>query len=162
MELIIIRGTPGSGKSSLGRRLKKSYPAGVLLEVDNFRGMMNDVNWEDEHQHLVALDVIASSAKKFLELKRSPIIIVDMFLPEKLEWFLEKVKGINYTVISLLVNEPVLQKRLAERKEGFKNISKGILINKFIQDNPCDKELIIDTNDLDKNAVSEKCKVFLK
>ncbi|HET6992480.1 MAG TPA: AAA family ATPase, partial [Bacteroidia bacterium] len=137
MQLIIIRGTPGAGKSSLGRRLKKIYAQGALIEVDNVRGMMNNVNWEGEKEHLIALEVAATSAKIFLGLKTSPVIIVDMFMPDKLNLFLNNFSGIHYKVISLLVNEKVLHQRLTDRKEGFKNHEKGILLNKQIQKNPC-------------------------
>ena len=162
IHLIIIRGTPGAGKSSLGRRLKKTFPSGVLIEIDNFRGMMNNVNWEDEQQHFIALEAAAVAIRSFLDSKILPVIVVDMFLPEQLDFFLEKSKGINYKIISLLVNENVLGKRLTERKEGFKDIAKGNLLNKMIFDNSVENEFKIDTSAIDKNAVLELCLKELK
>ena len=156
-QLIIIRGTPGAGKSSLGRRLKKVFPNGVLIEIDNVRGMMNDVDWNSEEQHFIALDAAAATVKSFIQLKRTPVIVVDMFMPDKLEFFLEKVGEMNYKLISLLVNENILEKRLTERKEGFKNIPKGNLLNKLIQDHPAVNETRIDTTAIAKDDVMEKC-----
>ncbi len=157
LQLLIIRGTPGSGKSSLGRRLKKAFPPGVLIEIDNVRGMMNDVDWNSEEQHFIALEAAAATVNAFVNSKRIPVIVVDMFMPGKLEFFLEKVEAGNYKIISLLANEKVLEKRLTERKEGFKDIPKGILLNKTILENRTLNEFRIDTSEIGKNEVAEKC-----
>ncbi len=162
MKLIIIRGAPGSGKSSLGRRLRKNYPDGVLIELDNVRGMMNNVNWKDEEEYLNAIEVVAASTKTFLELKKSPIILVDMFMPDKLNLFLNKFPGINYELVSLTVNNDVLQKRLEDRKEGFKNFRMGIMLNNIILQHPYDNELVIDTSDIGKNEVAVKSQRYLE
>lgn len=162
MKLIIIRGAPGSGKSSLGRRLRKFYPDGVLIEVDNIRGMMNNVNWKDEVEYLNAIDVVVASTKAFLELKRSPVILVDQFMPDKLNLFLEKFTGMNYEIITLIVENEVLQKRLEGRKEGFKNYRMGTLLNNLIQQNPVENELVIDTSAISKDEIAGKSRKFLE
>jgi predicted kinase len=156
-ELIIIRGTPGAGKSSLGRRLKKTFSGGVLIELDNIRGMMNDVDWKSDQQHDIALSAAAATINSFIASKRIPVIVVDMFMPGKLNLFLEKLPGINYKIISLLVSEEILEKRLTERKEGFKDIAKGILLNKEIIDHPTANEIRIETSAIGKDAVLELC-----
>lgn len=156
LQLIIIRGTPGSGKSSLGRRLKKTFPAGVLIEIDNVRGMMNDVDWNSEEQHFIALEAAAATVNSFIKSKRIPVIIVDMFMPDKLTYFLKKVP-LNYKIVSLLVNENALEKRLTDRKEGFKDVSRGNMLNKKVSDHPAEHEICIDTSEIGKNEVLEKC-----
>jgi broad-specificity NMP kinase len=157
IQLIIIRGTPGAGKSSLGRRLKKVFSTGVLIEIDNVRGMMNNVDWNDDEQHLVALEAAAAAVNSFIASKAVPVIVVDMFMPGKLEFFLGKVAATNYKVVSLLVNENVLEKRLTERKEGFKDIAKGNVLNKTIADNSTENEIRIETSAIGKNEVMEIC-----
>ena len=159
--IIIIRGAPGAGKSSLARRLKKTLPDGVLIEVDNVRGMMNNVNWEDEKEYLIAHEVAIQSTRKFLELERSPVIIVDMFMSAKLAYLLDKMEGTPYKVISLLVSEKVMAKRFSDRKEGFINLEKGIKINNLISLNATSNELIIHTDDFTKTEVAEKVSEFL-
>ena len=155
ISLIIIRGTPGSGKSSLGRRLKKAFPSGALIEIDNFRGMLNNVDWQDEQQHLIALDAAAVAVNSFAASNVSPVIVVDMFVDDKLKFFLSKVSVKSYQIISLLVNEKTLEKRLTERKEGFKDLSKGIAINQLISAHPWENEIKIDTSGIGKNEVLE-------
>ncbi|MDQ3110276.1 MAG: AAA family ATPase [Bacteroidota bacterium] len=155
LQLIIVRGTPGAGKSSLGRRLKKRFPSGALIEIDNFRGMLNNVNWDDEQQHFIALEAAAASAIIFNRSGFEPVIVVDMFMPYKLKFFLEKVNVRNYKIISLLVNENVLEKRLTERKEGFKDVAKGNSLNKMILEHSIENEIRIETSEIDKNAVLE-------
>jgi adenylate kinase family enzyme len=157
LPLIIIRGTPGAGKSSLGRRLKKTFSSGALIEIDNFRGMLNNVDWQDEQQHFIALNAAAVAINSFAAWNVSPVIVVDMFIGDKLKFFLSKVSVTNYKVISLLVNENVLAKRLTERKEGFKDITKGISINKMISEHSWENEMTIDTSAIDKNEVLENC-----
>lgn len=161
-ELIIIRGTPGAGKSSLGRRLKKIFPDGAFIEVDNIRGMINNVDWKSEEEHLIALNAVVANTKSFLSDKKSPVIVADMFMPDKLDLFLEKFSGIKYKVISLLANETVLAQRLTDRKEGFRDIETGIQMNLSIQKKPCANELIIDTSVMSKNEISEAAHKFLK
>lgn len=156
-QLIIIRGAPGAGKSSLGRRLKKVFSTGVLIEIDNVRGMMNNVDWNDEQQHFIALEAAAATVNSFIGSKLMPVIVVDMFMPDKLEFFLRKVAATNYKIVSLLVNERVLEKRLTERKEGFKDIPKGNALNKMIIDHPAGNEIQIETSAIGKNEVMEIC-----
>src|ERR1041385_8087588 len=116
IQLFIIRGAPGAGKSSLGRNLKKKFPLAALLELDNFRGMLN-VDWKDEQQHRIALKTAALAAKSFSSQGISPVIVVDMFLPEQLNCFLSETSEINYRIISLLADKTTFEKRLEERKE---------------------------------------------
>jgi broad-specificity NMP kinase len=160
-ELIIIRGTPGAGKSSLGRRLKKVFPDGVFIEVDNVRGMINNVDWNSEDEHLVALNAVAANATSFLSDKKSPVIIADMFMPDKLNLFLKNFPRMNYCVISLLVNENSLTQRLSDRKEGFKDIDQGKRMNILIRENSCMNELVIDTSEITKNEIAEAVHKFL-
>lgn len=154
-DLLIIRGTPGVGKSSLGRRLKKVYPEGVLIEVDNVRGMMNNVNWEAEREHLISLDVVSAAAKSFLESKSLPVIVVDMFMPDKLDYFLKNFNGVNVKVISLLANDQTLTQRLSDRKEGFKNLEKAIALNEMIRSNPFRGEITIDSSHVSKPEIAD-------
>jgi adenylate kinase family enzyme len=152
-QLIIIRGAPGAGKSSLGRNLKKKFPSAALLELDNFRGMMN-VDWTDEQQHRIALKAAALAAKTFCEQGITPVIVVDMFLPEHLNYFLGEASEINYRIISLLADEITFKKRLEERKEGFKESDKAIAIDKNIRQNSVKNETIIDTSRKTKQEIS--------
>lgn len=156
-QLIIIRGTPGAGKSSLGRRLKKSFPASVLIEIDNVRGMMSNVDWNSDEQHLIALEAAAATTNSFITSGALPVIVVDMFMPDKLEFFLGKIAAINYKIVSLVVNEETLTKRLTERKEGFKDIPKGIHLNQTIINHPVSNEMCIETSTIAKNEVLEIC-----
>ncbi len=164
IDLIIVRGAPGTGKSSLGRKLKKYFAEGVLIEMDNLRGMMNIVNWESEKQHLIALDAAASLANSFLDSETFPVIVVDMFMPDKINNFLEKLKTKNFVIVSLLAADAILEKRLSDRNEGFKDLSKAIQLNKSIKENLLSREIIIDSSSLDKTQVLEvyleKCKTI--
>lgn len=153
IQLIIIRGAPGAGKSSLGRRLKKKFPGGALLELDNFRGMLN-VDWNDEQQHRIALKTAALAAKSFSMQGIVPVIVVDMFLPEQLDYFLTEAGEINYEIISLLADKIIFEKRLSERKEGFKELEKAMTINESIEKNPVANETVIDTSGKTKDEIA--------
>lgn len=45
-QLVFINGAPGSGKSTLGRRLVDSRPLALLLDVDTLRGQLGQ--WRDD------------------------------------------------------------------------------------------------------------------
>ena len=153
-ELIIIRGTPGAGKSSLGLRLKVKFPHGAFIEIDNFRGMLNTVDWSDSVQHHIALEGAAAAAKSFIYSKAIPVIVADMFLPVELDFFLEKIKGTQVRIFSLQADEITLSQRLTDRKEGFKDIAKAVAINSQISDSRKLNEIVINTSALTKNEVA--------
>jgi broad-specificity NMP kinase len=155
-DLIIIRGAPAVGKSSLGRRMKKEFPLGFVVEVDDVRGMINSVKWVHKEEHLNALNATEALVKSYLNASYKPAIIVDTFNPSKLKFFCEKFQNNNFVVISLYANNEVLENRLTNREKGFKDFEMSKILNDEVEKYRHEKEIFIDTSNLTKEQVAEK------
>ena len=156
IDLIIVRGAPAVGKSSLGRRIKKEFPEGFVVEVDDLRGMINSVKWVHKEEHLNALNATESLVKSYLKAGYNPAIVIDTFNPTKLKWFTEKFRDNNFVVISLFANNEVLENRLTNREKGFKDWDMTKILNDEVEKYRHEKEILIDTSELDKEQVVQK------
>jgi broad-specificity NMP kinase len=150
-DIVIIKGSPGAGKSQTAKALSRSFPHGVRLEVDTIRQMVISVNWTDQVEHIKLLEMAAKLSCEFLEQGFKPIIVVDTFSGDKIHKFLFHFlsKSYSYEVYSLYTSEHELKKRLEARTEGqFKDfeISKRQNLETILRKQP--NEEIIDTTAL--------------
>lgn len=67
--LLIIRGAPGVGKSSVGKLLTKYYKDGVTIEIDEVRRMINSVTWSNTKEHLNAIEATRALVISYLQSK---------------------------------------------------------------------------------------------
>lgn len=120
-DIVIIKGTPASGKSTTAKELAKYFPNGVRLEIDNLRSMVISANWTDQEEHISILNLSTNLIKDFLDLNYKPIIVVDTFSGDKINSFVEKLKSLNQnwmiSIYGLNVNEYELKKRLDNRPD---------------------------------------------
>jgi predicted kinase len=89
LDIIILRGCPGSGKSQTAKSLSQSFPKGVRLEVDTIRNMVISVDWKNQQEHIDILQVSTGLVHDFLKLGFSPVIVIDTFSGEKINKYLE-------------------------------------------------------------------------
>jgi adenylate kinase len=83
-DIIIIRGAPGVGKTTLARKFKKYYPDGVTIEVDYVRGMINGAKWVDRTEHRRGLTATWAICSTYLGYGYKPIIVVDTFTSSRM------------------------------------------------------------------------------
>lgn len=155
VDLVIIRGAPAVGKSSLGKRIKKDFPQGIIVEVDDVRGMINSVKWVHKEEHLKALDASAALVRSYVDAGYSPAIVIDTFNPSKLKYFREKFANEKVIVISLYASNEVLQNRLINREKGFKDWEMTKILNDEVGKYRHDDEALIDTSGMAKEQVAE-------
>lgn len=121
-DVIIIRGAPGVGKTSLSKELASHFPRGVRLEVDALRGMVISVDWTNQQQHKDMLTLAAHVTKQFLRLGLKPVIVVDTFSGDKVAPFIESLKQHqeppSIQVFALHASPEDLAQRLHARPEG--------------------------------------------
>ena len=160
-EVLIIRGAPGVGKSSLAGRLKKWLKNSVLIEIDQLRGMISSVEWCNDEQHFLSLNNAFSLTRNFLTSGYHPIIIVDTFSRGKLTKFLQNLTGLKSHILSLYAQEEELLQRINDGKDRYKEIESCLILNEEILKKRYDNEKFIDTTNLSKEAVFEQVKKFI-
>lgn len=161
-DLIIVRGAPAVGKSSLGKRLKKEFPLGFIVEVDDIRAMINSVKWVHKEEHLNALNATEMLVKSYLSAGYKPAVVIDTFNPSKLKFFSEKFLDLNFIVISLYASNEVLEDRLKNREKGFNDWDMTKILNDEVEKYRHPKETMIDTSELNKEQVVSKFLEIIK
>lgn len=155
-DLIMVRGAPAVGKTTLGKGLKKAFPKGFVVEVDYVRAMVNSVNWVQKEEHLKALDATEKLVKSYLASGYKPAIVIDTFNPSKLKLFVDSFKDYAYIIVSLYADNDVLEQRLINRETGFKDWDMTKILNDEIGKYRHDKEVLLDTSALNKEEVLQK------
>jgi hypothetical protein len=122
VDIIIIRGAPGSGKSHTAKNLSRFYPKGVKLEVDSLRQMVISVDWKNQEEHVNMLGVSTRLVHDFLKLGFNPVIVVDTFSGNKIGKYIESLyeldKTLSIKLFGLYVTEEELKKRIELRSNG--------------------------------------------
>jgi len=155
-EIILVRGAPAVGKSSLGRKLRKKFPEGVVVEVDTIRGMINSVNWVQKEEYMNALRATEKLCKSYFIDGYKPIIIIGPFTPSSLQYFVDLFNSNKLIVVSLYAINKVLKHRLDYREKGFKDWDITKIVNDEVKNYRHPKELLLNTTDLNKDQVVDK------
>jgi adenylate kinase family enzyme len=134
IDIIIIRGAPGSGKSLSAKSLSKFFPKGVRLEVDNLRNMVISPNWTNQNEHISILNLSTKMVAEFLQSGFKPIIVVDTFSGDKINKYLEDLRQLNsklsIKIFGLHVSENELIKRIESRENyEFRDVNICIRLN---------------------------------
>lgn len=153
IDVIIIRGCPGSGKSQTAKSLSQYFPEGVRLEVDTLRQMVISVDWKNQQEHINILQVSTGLVFEFLKLGFSPVIVVDTFSGDKINKYLDTLYQFNkelfIKVFGLFTTEEELKRRLDLRTSAeFKDLPICKRLNDDILKWKHDSEYQVDTTGL--------------
>ncbi len=141
-DVIVIRGAPGSGKSTAGKCLAARLGRGSRVEVDTLRSMIIPVDWKDQAEHVGVLSVATRVVEGFLGLGHGPVIVIDTFSGNKLTRFIAELRalreGLDLRLFALVPTLPVLRTRVEGRPgDQFKDLSVCEKLNadalKFLQ-----------------------------
>ena len=157
-EILIIRGAPGVGKSTLASKLRKEFPSGVTVETDHIRAMINSVKWVNTEEHLHALDATWEVCRSYRDCY-TPITVIDTFSPSKLKYFISKFDSesvpVNYLVISLYCTDEELKRRILNRPSGYKEVDNCLILNHEVAKYRHANEIHIDTTHLQPREVQK-------
>src|ERR1700676_1831758 len=100
-DLLIVRGAPGVGKSSVGKLLTIHYRNGLTIEIDEIRRMKNRVDWTCVEEHLNAIEATGSLINSYLEFNYKPIMVFDTLSMGTIQMITDKIpSGRSYKIIS--------------------------------------------------------------
>lgn len=160
-ELLLVRGSPGVGKTTAVRLLRKMLPHGATIEVDVLRAMLHGVDWRDPREHTLTLDEAAAWAARILQSGRGPVVLVDTLARSRLTGFASNLP-MPYRIASLYARPDVLRARIAARPDGeFKDLDACLVINAEIERFRYPRERLIDTSDLKPAEVADQLLAWL-
>jgi adenylate kinase family enzyme len=157
LDVVLIRGAPGAGKSTLGRRLRKVLTAAAVVEVDDLRAMLTQVDWTSRCHHDQALAGAFALVGGFLRAGLRPIVLIDTLSRSRhaqVRAWLER-EGHRYHSISLWVEPSTLRARLEQRESGFREWEPSAVLNAEVLDTRWPHETLIDVSALGPDAVAE-------
>lgn len=155
LDVLVLRGAPGVGKSTLGRGLRRQIEHGSVIEVDDIRGMLARVDWTSRVHHDIALSVALDALLSFLRADVRPVVLIDTFSRSRLQGVqsrLDEARLRHYT-LSLWLEPEQLAVRLRERKSGFSDWEPSRVLNDEARTNRYPNEEMIDTTPMEPDAV---------
>jgi AAA domain len=160
VDVIILRGAPGSGKSQTAKSLSRFFPKGVKLEVDTLRQMVISVDWKNQEEHINLLKVSTGLVNDFLKLSFSPVIVVDTFSGDKIIKYLDTLYQLDKTfsikLFGLYVTDEELKRRLDLRSDPeFRDFGICKRLNDDLLKIKYDSEYQINTTGLLPNQTAE-------
>lgn len=160
-DIIIIRGTPGSGKSETAKSLSKYFPKGVRIEVDTIRNMVISVDWKNQQEHIGMLQASTKLVFEFLQLGFSPLIVIDTFSGDKINRYLDTLyqhdENLSIKIFGLYTTDEELKRRLDLRTGAeFKDFPICKRLNDDVLKWKHDNEFQINTTGLSSAQTAEK------
>lgn len=148
-DLVLIRGAPGVGKSTLAENLKKHFPHGATVEVDYIRGIINRVEWIHAQQDIHGVEAAWAAGRSYLASGYFPVLIIDTFgLPKykKIVSFIHASRpGLSCHTLALYCTDEELVSRITRRKNGFSDKENSLRLNEEVRNHRYRNETLIDT-----------------
>jgi len=159
IDIIILRGAPGAGKSQVAKSLSEFFPKGVRIEVDTLRSMVVSVDWTNQAEHINILHLSTKLVYDMIKLGFSPVIVVDTFSGDKIQKYMQDLyhldKSFFVKIFGLYATEGEIKKRIKSRKQGeFRDFKICKRLNEETLKFKYEGEYQIDTSGLLPNEVA--------
>lgn len=149
-QLIILRGYPGSGKTTVGKALEK-HGIGRFIDHNAILTFITGISGDDDGIYDDIANLEKAITRKLLNSNETVIVARGFSSITSLKPYMKIAKdlGIAVRIIRLSVNYDELQRRVAspERKEDFNPTTSPESLSKWITENPiadCPGEIIVD------------------
>lgn len=146
-DVVLIRGAPGIGKSTIGELLRVAAPNGAIVDIDKIRRMLNKERfiYNENHEYRNATIAAGALVKSFLSSKYSPVVVIDVFSKPILELFINQMQGHSLISIILHADDEVLSARMTNRTNGYINVDVARRVSQHIYDTRSETDFMIDT-----------------
>jgi broad-specificity NMP kinase len=159
-DLVLVRGAPGVGKSSLADSLKNVFPQGVSIESESIWKSLNIIDWLDEKQSVDAIISSLNVANDYLQRGYKPAVVVDVFYGDRINNAIDQVKKVtssqSFCVITLLCENEELDRRIHSRLIGWTDLPTSMECNESIKSFRAENEIQINTTYLSPEEVQQE------
>jgi len=158
--LIVIAGAPGSGKSTVIKRLHQHFQS-VLIEFSDFRVLHLDPEWHkaSPSEEAMSFENLVFALRNYLKHGYSHILLTDLE-DERVQQIPSLFKPQEFMIVTLVLSDEAEHKRRVldpDRDSGYRDYQKAIAWNKAIMDRqPVTNEYRLDTTNLSSEAVSQR------
>lgn len=160
--VVIIRGAPGTGKSTLAGQLMLRWGRGATVEVDSLRGMINQIDWTSHQQHFDGIRAAASVCRHYLVCDYSPVVLIDTFGYGSLEIATEELGDVRCTIVTLTSSNAALKWRLVRRFGGYRDWRNAQKFNEHIRLALGEHDVTFDTSEIPAKAIANKIMELLE
>ncbi len=160
-DIIVVRGAPGVGKTTLGELLKMSDTFKAVIDIDEVRHMLNSekfiyaINTDYFNSILAASNLIDLLVDTGLK----PIVVIDVFSKLILDFFLKNLTAKKIAIVTLISTDEELANRMTNRINGYINLEVAAKVNLHIKQTHYESDTTIDTTFLKPKEVLNQ---FLK
>ena len=134
LDLIVVAGSPGSGKSTLCQELRVRWNVVPMIELSDLRNLHLDMTWsnQSENDRAIAFDHLIFIVHSYAKNKWRPVLVTDL----REEWLSrvdEVFTDLSYAIITLFSSDSVIGQRIEARTTGFTNVSEAVDWNRLCQ-----------------------------
>lgn len=165
-KLTILRGYPGSGKTTVGKRLEQAG-LGVFIDHNQILTFIAQFTGDDDGIYGDVVQLEQAMTRKLLECGKSVIVARGFSSSVSIDEYIDiaKEKGAESLVVRLDVSMETLGQRVEsqERKQDFNPTTNEEVLKNWINDNPFEdypEELVVDAN-LDVETVVSRIRGFI-
>ncbi len=136
-KLIVISGSPGSGKSTICSLLKEKLnsPYIEFSSLQEFHLNNEWTNWNEDGEKM-AFENLIFVLKNYIKHGYKNIILTDL-RDERVQEIPKYFEAENFIIISLTIgNDDELKKRIVDRNSGFKNVQEALEWNEHVKVRP--------------------------
>jgi broad-specificity NMP kinase len=157
-EIIIIRGAPGIGKSTLGEMLRASDKFPAVIDVDIIRNMIHGEKFKygvNDH-YINSISATWRLVELLLSNHIKPVVVVDVFSKIILSLFLKALCEKQIVVVNLISSNEILVKRMSNRSKGYIDLNVASKLNQHIKTSAMQSDITLDTTNLSPRRMMAK------
>jgi predicted kinase len=156
MDLVVIAGAPGTGKSTLMTELAARWPTSPAIEFSSLREFHLDRTWSNQspEEEQLAWENLEFVVRNYVRHGRTPVLTTD-FREHRVQMINEVFGDLSLRIVTLTADEAVLRERVTARTEGFTNVEAALSWNADVMARPAlEAETKFDTSDVESSELA--------